>query len=167
MITIFPLNKKRGFSLRILERKRNFKFRNIYRRNPLWKPLFFMQCPRNVDFKPAARISSFDVFNNEITRSIRYFDPNEAQGHDGIFIHILNLCTSSMLKLLFLLFNTVCEKNSFLSIGKKKIYFQFIKKTINSWSIIPVTFPHYLHVGKSFENIIFNSLFKYSTIIIS
>ena len=91
-----------------------------------------MQCPRDVDFKPAARISSFDVFNNEITRSILYFDPNEAQGHDGIFIHILNLCTSSMLKPLFLLFNTVCEKNSFLSIGKKKIYFQFIKKTINS-----------------------------------
>lgn len=91
-----------------------------------------MKCPRNVDFKPSARISSFDVFNNEITRSIRYFDPNKAQGHDGIFIHILNLCTSSLLKPLFLLFNTVYEKNSFLSIEKKKIYFQFIKKTIDS-----------------------------------
>ena len=88
-------------------------------------------------------------------------DPNEAHGHDGISISMLKLSTSSISKLLFLLFKHRLENERFLNKWKKAntvpIHEKSDKQLIQNHkpvSLLPIC-------GKIFEKLIFSFLFKY------
>ena len=95
---------------------------------------------------------------NEFFRSL---DPNKAHGHDGIFIRMLKLCTSSISKPSFLLFKHSLENECFPNEWKKANIVPIHKKGDKQLiqndrpvSLLPIC-------GKISEKIIFNSLFKY------
>ena len=88
-------------------------------------------------------------------------DPSKAHGHDEISISMLKLCTSSISKLLFLLFKHSLENERFLNKWKKAnivpIHEKSDKQLIQNHkpvSLLPIC-------GKIFEKLIFSFLFKY------
>ena len=111
-------------------------------------------------FESTERISSFDISKDEITK-IRSLDPNKDHAHDGISIHMLKLCASSISKPLFLLFKHSLENECFPNEWKKAnvvpIHKKADKQLIQNYrpvSLLPIC-------GKVFEKLIFNSLFKH------
>ena len=115
--------------------------------------------PNDLVFENTERISSFDISMDEITKIIRFLDPNKAHGHDGTSICMLKLCASSISKPLLLLFSL--ENECFPNKWKKAKIVPIHKKgdehLIQNYrpvSLLPIC-------GKIFEKIIFNSLFQY------
>ena len=115
--------------------------------------------PNDLVFENTERISSFDISMDEITKIIRFLDPNKAHGHDGTSICMLKLCASSISKPLLLLLSL--ENECFPNKWKKAKIVPIHKKgdehLIQNYrpvSLLPIC-------GKIFEKIIFNSLFQY------
>ena len=116
--------------------------------------------PNDLVFETTERISSFDIFKDEITKIIKSLDPNKAHGHDGISIRMLKLCASSISKPLLLLFKHSLENECFPNEWKKasivpihKIGDKQLIQNYRPVSLLPIC-------GKVFEKLIFNSLFK-------
>ena len=110
---------------------------NFLEKANLFNELFTQQCntiendstlPNDLVFETTERISSFDIYKDEITKIIRSLDPNKAHGHDGTSIRMLKLCASSISKPLFLLFKHSLENECFPNEWKKANLCQFTKR---------------------------------------
>ena len=99
---------------------------NFLEKASLFNEFFTHQCntiennntlPNDLIFETTESISSFNI--SKITKIIKSLDPNKAHGHDGISIHMLKLCVSSISKPLFLLFVHSLKNKCFPNEWKK------------------------------------------------
>ena len=96
-----------------------------------------------------------------IAKIIRNLDPNKADGHDMIGIHMLKLCGNTVYKPHQLIFRSCIENGKFPSEWKKAnvvpVHKKGNKQTLENYlplSLLPIC-------GKIFERLIYNSLFEF------
>ena len=75
--------------------------------------------PVSINFVFRERLSSLEFCVDDIVEIIRSLDQNEAHGHDEISIRMIKLCSSSISKLLHLIFRNCLETESLLKQWKK------------------------------------------------
>ena len=68
---------------------------------------------------PNETLSSLDIIASDIVKIIIALKVNKAHGHDEIFIRILKLCESAIIKPLYLIFKNCLSSNTFPSVWKK------------------------------------------------
>ena len=111
---------------------------NFLEKANLFNKFFTQQCnkiendstlPNDLAFENAERISSFDISKDEITTIIRFLDPKKAHGHDGISIHMIKLCASSISKPSLFPFKHSLENECFPNEWKKANIVPIHKKT--------------------------------------
>ena len=78
-------------------------------------------------------LTTIDFSNNDIVKIIRNLDPNKAHGHDMISIRMVKICDDSICKLLKLIAQSCLEIGKFLANGKKRMWFQFIKRVTSKY----------------------------------
>ena len=117
--------------------------------------------PANTSFVTEERLSTFQICSGDIVKFIRSFDPNKAHGHDEITICTIKMSTSSISNPLAILFRTCLQNECFPKEWKKAnivlVHEKHDKQLIKNYrpvSLLPVC-------SKTFERVIFNSLFKY------
>ena len=106
--------------------------------------------------------SSFDIEDEDIYKIIKTLDINKANGNDEVSIRMLKLCDKSIVKPLSIILKNCKLKKTFTNLWKKANVVPIHKKgekvLIKNYcpiSLIPI-------FGKTFERLIFNSLFKYT-----
>ena len=70
---------------------------------------------------PNETLSSLDIIASDIVKIIIALKVNKAHGHDEIFIRILKLCESAIIKPLYLIFKNFLSSNTFPGVWKKVI----------------------------------------------
>ena len=105
--------------------------------------------------------NSLEFCTDDIVKIIKSLDPNKAHGHDEISIQMIKLCATSIAKPLSVFFRNCVEDQCFPKEWKKAnivlVHKKNDKRLIKNYqpvSLLPVC-------CKIFENIIYNSLFKY------
>ena len=94
-------------------------------------------------------------------KAIRNFDPNKAHGHDMLSITVLNICDESLLRPIWLIFQSCFENCKFPFQSKKgnvvptnKKNDKQLVKNYRPISLLPIC-------GKIFERLIYNKLFHF------
>ena len=109
----------------------------------------------SIDFEITSRISPFDICNDEITRIIRYLDPNKTHEYDGISICMLyyalllgcwNYALLQYQNLCPYFLNTVWKKSVFLTNEK------MVSSSKNYGSKITDPYHYYMYVRKFWED---------------
>ena len=116
--------------------------------------------PTNQTIETVTRLSDINIVTDTIIKLIRSLDPNKTDRCDGISIHMVKLCATSISKPLHILFNNSVISEYFPNEWKKAIVIPVHKKgdkQINNYRPVPLLPIR----SKIFEKIIFNSLFEY------
>ena len=108
-----------------------------------------------------ARLSSISFNDQDIPNIIHSLNINKAHGYDDIYIRLLNICDSSIVKPLTTIFKNCFQSGSFPNNWKKPnvvpIHKKGNKQLLQNYrpvSLMPIC-------GKSLERIIFNPIFEY------
>ena len=116
--------------------------------------------PNNQAIETVTRLSDINIDTDTTVKLIHSLDPNKVHGCDGISIHMLKLCTTSISKLPHILFNNSvineCLPNEWKKVNVIPVHKKGDKQVINNYrpvSLLPIC-------SKTFEKIIFNSLFE-------
>ena len=72
-----------------------------------------------LSYKTNERLSSVKITDDDILKIIAKLDPNKKHGHDQIRIHMIKICSSSICKPLWLIFNN-CIDNGIYQCKRKK-----------------------------------------------
>ena len=117
--------------------------------------------PENQIYIAETILSSFNIEDEVISKITNTLDINKAHGHDEVSTRILRLGDKSIVKSLSIMFNNCKLKNTFPNLWRKAnvvpIHKKGEKDLIKNYrpvSLLPI-------LGKIFERLIFNSLFKY------
>ena len=87
--------------------------------------------PNNQAIETVTRLSDINIDTDTTVKLIRSLDPNKAHSCDGISIHTLKLCTTSISKPPHILFNNSVINECLPNEWKKVNVIQFIKKVTN------------------------------------
>ena len=87
--------------------------------------------PNNQITETVTRLSSITIDTDTIIKLICSLDPNKAHGCDGISIHMLKLCATSISKSLHILFNNSVTNECFPNEWKKANITPVHKKVTN------------------------------------
>ena len=114
-----------------------------------------------ISYKTNKRISTINFSSSDLSKIIKELNPNKAHGHDNISIRMIQICGDSIICPLQLIFETAIRSSCFPDSWKKgniilvhKKESKNLVKNYRPISLLPI-------FRKIFENVIYNSLFKY------
>ena len=103
---------------------------------------------RTLSNKLRESVTTIDFSNNDILNIIRNRDPNKVRCHDMISIRMVEICDDSICKLLKFIAQSCLEIGKFLANGKKRMWFQFIKRVTSKYLKTTGQYPYFLLLGK-------------------
>ena len=86
------------------------------------------ELPSKLEYLTQSRLPSIAFSKDDIAKMIQNLDPNKAHGHDQIGNRILKLCSTSIFKLLEIIFNRCLETDTFPNDWKKGIVVPVFQK---------------------------------------
>ena len=108
-----------------------------------------------------SRLTLVEFSVNDILAIIKNLDPNKAHGSDGISVKMIKLCGKSITMPLEIIFKNCISSGEFPAYWKVAnvvpVHNKSSKQIVNNYrpiSLLPI-------IGKIFEKIIFNNLYKY------
>ena len=116
------------------------------------------ECPSQPIFVTNETLSSVVFDDRDIIKIIRALNVNKSHNHDDIFIRMVKICDSALLKTLSVIFNNCVRTGTFLNLLKKSNVIPVHKKgnkQLNNYR------PVSLLPGKIYERIIFDNIYRY------
>ena len=113
------------------------------------------------NFRTPHRLTYIDILPSDLSKIIKDLNPNKSHGHDNLSIRMIQICGESIIPPLILLFESSIQSGNFPDSWKKgnitPVHKKQSKNLVNNYrpiSLLPI-------LGKVFEKVIYNSLFKY------